>query len=270
MLGWIMIGAIAIPFITLGVFLINGKGAFLIAGYNTLNDNDKATYDTKALCRAVGWLLISMAVLGMIFPLATRLEIMWLFLAALIPFIALPFGFAIYANTGNRFKIKTDPSSPIVKAERKPMTRGKKAALAIGIILSVQMLIGIGVMIYRGERDPVVSIYGDTVRISASYGRDINFIQISEITLIEKSMGEIGIGIRTNGYGGFGQALKGYFNSTEHGQQVLYVYSGSSPTIKITQTTGFPIFISYRNPADTTATYLELSAAFSRNPLSGS
>jgi len=260
-----MIGAIAIPFIVMGVFLLNGKGAFLIAGYNTLSDNDKATYDTKALCRAVGWLLISMAVLGLIFPLATQFEIMWLFWAAIIPFIALPFGFAIYANTGNRFKINIDPNNPQIKADRKPMTRGKKAAIAIAIILSVQMLIGMSIMIYRGERDPVVSVQGDMVRISASYGRDINFTQISEITLIDKSMTDIGIGTRTNGYGGFGQALKGYFSSAEQGQQILYVYSDSSPTIKITPTVGFPIFISYRNPAETTATYHELSTALTNN-----
>ena len=263
MLVWIIMGAIAIPFIVMGIFLINGKGAFLIAGYNTLSDSDKATYDTKALCRAVGWLLISMAVLGLIFPLASVFESAWLFWVAIIPFMALPFGFAIYANTGNRFKINIVPNTPITKAERKPMTRGKKAALAIAVILSVQMLIGISIMIYRGERDPVVNVYGDIIRISASYGRDINFAQISEITLIEKSMSEIGIGTRTNGYGGFGQALKGYFNSSENGQQVLYVYSGSSPTIKITPTTGFPIYISYRDPANTATVYLELAEAFS-------
>jgi len=256
-------GAIAIPFIVMGIFLLNGKGAFLIAGYNTLSEKDKATYDTKALCRAVGWLLISMAVLGLLFPLASVFESTWLFWVALVPFMVLPFGFAIYANTGNRFRLYVDPNAPPVVYKRKPMTRGKIAAIAIGIILSVQMLIGISIMIYRGERDPIVNLHGDAITINASYGRDISFTQISEITLIEKSMSEIGIGIRTNGYGGFGQALKGYFNSTEHGQQVLYVYSGSSPTIKITQTAGFPIFISYRDPADTTATYRELSAAFS-------
>jgi len=256
-------GAIAIPFIVLGVFLLNGKGAFLIAGYNTLSDRDKAKYDTKALCRAVGWLLISMAVLGLLFPLASVFESSWLFLVTFIPFMALPFGFAIYANTGNRFRLDFDPNEPPTVYERKPMSRGKVAAIAIAIILSVQMLIGIGIMFYRGERDPVVSVQGDVIRISASYGRDINFAQVSEITLIEKSMSEIGIGTRTNGYGGFGQALKGYFRSSEQGQQVLYVYSGSSPTIKITSTIGFPIFISYRDPADTTATYNELSAAFS-------
>jgi len=262
MLGWIVTGAIAVPFIVMGIFLLNGKGAFLIAGYNTMGDDKRATYDEKALCRAVGILLLSMAGFGMLFPLAMYLEVQWLFWVAFIPFMVLPFGFAIYANTGNRFRINFDPNAPTTKAERKPMTRVKKAFLAIAIILSVQILIGTGIMFYRGERDPVVSVHGDVIRINASYGRDVNFSQISEITLIEESMREIGIGTRTNGYGGFGQALKGYFSSSEHGRQILYVYSGSSPTIMITPTAGTVIFISYRDPAETTAIYHELSAAF--------
>ena len=115
-------------------------------------------------------------------------------------------------------------------------------------------------MIYLGERDPRVSVHGDRIEISALYGRDINLSNISEITLIEKSMWDIGTGQRTNGYGSGSPALKGYFNSVEHGQQVLFVYANSAPTIKITQTLGTVIYISFRDSETTRATYQMLSS----------
>ena len=104
MAGWIITGVIAIPFIVLSIVLLNGKGAFLIAGYNTMSEEKRATYDEKALCKAVGWLLIIITVLMFLFPLAISLQQMWLFWVSFILLFALTIGFAIYANTGNRFK----------------------------------------------------------------------------------------------------------------------------------------------------------------------
>jgi len=39
------------------------RGAFLIAGYNTMSAAKKAQYDTRALCRFVGCLLIALSYL---------------------------------------------------------------------------------------------------------------------------------------------------------------------------------------------------------------
>lgn len=44
------------------------------------------------------------------------------------------------------------------------------------------------------------------------YGFDIYFSEVADVSLIEKSMNEIGTGIRTNGYGGFGEHLKEILN----------------------------------------------------------
>lgn len=51
----------------LGAVLFSGKGAFLIAGYNTMSETEKAQFDEKKLCRAVGTLLFVLdALLGFI------------------------------------------------------------------------------------------------------------------------------------------------------------------------------------------------------------
>jgi hypothetical protein len=262
MLGWIIVGIIAIPFIVLAIFLFNGKGSFLIAGFNTMSADEKATYDKTALCKAVGRLLLILTALMLLWPLSFEFGSAWLFWLSFILFMGVTIGFAIYANTGNRFKVPVDPDSPATAKERKPMTRGKKAALAIAIILSVQVCVGVVIIIYQGESDPRVRISGNTIHISSLFGTDISFTDIAEISLIPDSMSRIGIGRRTNGYATSGQALKGTFQSAEYGHQLLFVYSSSSPTIHIKLTGGVDVFISYRDSESTRSIYHALSSAF--------
>ena len=109
MIGFIVTGIIAVPFVIMGIFLLNGKGAFLIAGYNTMSDDKRALYDEKALCKAVGRLLLAIAVLMLLFPLAMALQLNWLFWVSFILMFVLTIGFAIYANTGNRYRLNVSP-----------------------------------------------------------------------------------------------------------------------------------------------------------------
>ena len=51
---FIIFGIIIALMIVMSVFLLNGKGAFLIAGYNTMSKKRKALYDEKAMCRFAG------------------------------------------------------------------------------------------------------------------------------------------------------------------------------------------------------------------------
>jgi len=261
MIGWIITGIIAVPFVVMAVFLLNGRGSFLIAGFNTMSDEKRAEYDEKALCKAVGWLLLLMAIFMLLFPLAIHLDLMWLFWLTFVPFIVLPFAFVIYANTGNRFKKPVDPNAPASIVERKPMSRGKKLAIIIAIVISAQLLIAIGISTYRGERDPKVSIVNNSIRINALYGTDISFDSISEITLLQNSMREIGVGTRTNGYATSGQALKGTFQSSDRGPQLLFVFSSSSPTIHISKNRGVDVYISFRDSETTRSVYQMLSTA---------
>jgi len=258
---WIITGIIAIPFLVLAVFLLNGKGAFLIAGFNTMSDEKKAAYDKKALCKAVGVLLIVLSVLMMLFPLAIELNAMWLFWVIFALFMVITIGFAIYANTGNRFRKDPAAIDPDKNGESQPVTRGKKTVIIISVIVTAVILIAVCVMFYFGERDPAVTVHDDGIHISAMYGLTVEKSDIAEITLINKSMIEIGIGIRTNGYGGIGNALKGNFNSPEHGNHLLFVYASTSPTIHITRKHGSDIFISFRSSEMTGEIYRKISAA---------
>jgi len=49
--------------IAMGIVLLTGRGAFLVAGYNTASKAEKAKYDEKKLCRNVGKIVLPAGVL---------------------------------------------------------------------------------------------------------------------------------------------------------------------------------------------------------------
>ena len=55
--AYILIGV----FTVLGIFLLFGKGSFLIAGYNTASEEEKKKIDKKKLCRSMGIMLLAVA-----------------------------------------------------------------------------------------------------------------------------------------------------------------------------------------------------------------
>ncbi|HLR67587.1 MAG TPA: DUF3784 domain-containing protein [Virgibacillus sp.] len=91
-------------FIVLGIFLINGKGSFLIAGYNTMSREEKEKYDTVALCKFMGKMMFALSFSMLFWAVSEAYEINWLFYFGLVLFIAIVVFTLIYINTGNRFK----------------------------------------------------------------------------------------------------------------------------------------------------------------------
>jgi len=58
----ILLLVLILLFIVTSGFLFNGKGAFLIAGYNTMSAEEKAHYNERALCRATGMMMLGVAI----------------------------------------------------------------------------------------------------------------------------------------------------------------------------------------------------------------
>jgi hypothetical protein len=91
-------------FIVLGVIFSNGKGSFLIAGYNTMPKMEKEKYDTVALCKFMGKMMFSLSFSMAFWVLSDLLGTKWLFNFGLVLFICTILFTLLYANTGNRFK----------------------------------------------------------------------------------------------------------------------------------------------------------------------
>ena len=251
-------GIIIALLVVMAIVLLQGKGAFLIAGYNTMSPAKKARYDEKALCRSIGWLFIAVAVCFALIPAGIYFELPWLSYLSMALVLAAIIGFAIYANTGNRFQKN---ESEISDEKPKPTS---KAAIIVTVSIVVISLIGGCVLTFFGAKDPTVNVhmFDSKIEIKSVYGLEIAFSEIADISLIEESMAEIGVGARTNGFGGFGQALKGHFRSDSQGEMLLFVQVDTVPTIKITRNGEQPIYLSLREGEATRALYGEITDAF--------
>lgn len=91
-------------FVLLGIVFLCGKGAFLIAGHNTLPPEEKAKVDEKKLTRFMGKFMFALAACWSLLvcsEIFRAIFLLWLGIAlTLITTIA----GCIYANTGNRFR----------------------------------------------------------------------------------------------------------------------------------------------------------------------
>ena len=92
-------------FVILGIVFMLGKGAWLIAGYNTSSAYEKSRTDEKALCRFMGKSMFVLAACWIPMCLSAVTGRMWLLWAGLGLFLIAVIVIVVYANTGNRFKI---------------------------------------------------------------------------------------------------------------------------------------------------------------------
>ena len=106
----IIVAFVSLPLLVGAVFLINGRGAWLIAGYNTMSKAEKETYNEKALCRFVGWLMIGTVLCVLLTFVGSHFEIRWLshtwILAILASIVSV-----IYMNTTKRFLKNPNPDA---------------------------------------------------------------------------------------------------------------------------------------------------------------
>lgn len=100
--------AVTALFVGLGVLFSKGKGAFLIAGYNTMPRAKKERYDQRGLCRFMGKLMFALAVCWVPVALGAVLDVDWLYGAGIAAYLLVIGGGLIYANTGHRFQKRTD------------------------------------------------------------------------------------------------------------------------------------------------------------------
>ena len=96
--------AMILIFLLLGLVFSRGKGAFLIAGYNTASKAEKEKCDEKALCRFVGKLMFILAGAWVPTALGALLDRMWLLWLGLGLSFAVCIGGVVYMNTGHRFE----------------------------------------------------------------------------------------------------------------------------------------------------------------------
>lgn len=170
-------------------------------------------------------------------------------------------GLAVLIAVYNKIYKKYKNDSIVFKADK---TKSKTPKTVIVSIVSITLVtfVAVAFLFFYGQKDPDINILEDQIQIKAMYGLDINSSEIANISLIEQSMKNIGIGTRTNGFGGIGGALKGNFKSSTRGDALLFVQSKSSPTIRIERSAKKDIYISFRNSEDTKQLYRKLKQQY--------
>jgi hypothetical protein len=155
--------------------------------------------DIPSYNRANGWMW-TIYTIGMI--MSGILSLFSIMIGAvLLVVIGIPGTIALII-TYNRIYKKYKNTSASCKIDRSTTKMPKAVVIAIIAFVGMAFVI-IGIMSYYGSKDPIVDIRDRDIQIKKMYGLTIDLSEIADISLIEKSMDDIGIGTRTNGYGGF-------------------------------------------------------------------
>lgn len=97
-------GAIVGLFVILGLVFLSGRGSFLIAGYNTASEKEKAETDERKLCKYVGRLMFLFAGCFLVMMASEVFKKMWLLWLGLALVFGVAIGGVIFLNTGDRLK----------------------------------------------------------------------------------------------------------------------------------------------------------------------
>jgi preprotein translocase subunit SecG len=90
--------------IILGIIFLNGKGAFLIAGYNAASSAEKRKYDEKALCKFMGKSMLALSACWLVVASSAVTDSMIPFWTGIGLFLAVCIFAIVYANTHHRFR----------------------------------------------------------------------------------------------------------------------------------------------------------------------
>ncbi len=142
--------------------------------------------------------------------------------------------------------------------------KNKKDVRVVYLVATVMFLALIGLflfMVFSGVEEPAVTVADGTITIDVKYGVSFPVSEVAQVTLLPQSMEEIGVGERTNGYGGFDTTRLGHFRSDALGDYLLYAKIDASPTIWIDRAgSAEDVYLSFEDSTKTEAVFADLVA----------
>ena len=98
-------GPIIVLFFVAALFMLKGKGSFLIAGYNTMSKEEKARYDEKALTKFIGRIMLIISFMFLILIIGLFFSIYWI-IGVFVAGIIVTSIYALVKANSTKFKIK--------------------------------------------------------------------------------------------------------------------------------------------------------------------
>ena len=225
---------ISIIFLIISILLLMGKGSFLIAGYNTASEKEKAKYNEKKLCRIVGlgFLVMTCGLFSLFMLEDIGLYIM---IGTFIVGMAIIFIGSEYASV-----------------ERNQ----KKTKMSIGIGVLITVILGAFIMgvMFIGDID--IEYNDDYVQLSGTFvsSSKIDYDDILKVEYCD----DFDIGRKKNGINNAVVEAGRYYND-EFGNYHLYAYTYSSHYV-IIYTENEIFVVSGENEKQTQNIYNQLSS----------
>ena len=225
---------ISIIFLIISILLLMGKGSFLIAGYNTASEKEKAKYNEKKLCRIVGlgFLVMTCGLFSLFMLKDIGLYIM---IGTFIVGMAIIFIGSEYASV-----------------ERNQ----KKTKMSIGIGVLITVILGAFIMgvMFIGDID--IEYSDDCVQLSGTFvsSSKIDYDDILKVEYCD----DFDIGRKKNGINNAVVEAGRYYND-EFGNYHLYAYTHSSHYV-IIYTKNEIFVVSGENEKQTQNIYNQLSS----------
>jgi len=139
----IVMAIVVIPFLVISIIFLNGKGADMIAGFNTMSKEEQAKYDKKAMCRFTGVMTLASIFPVLLMPIGIFLGPTLMPLCLTLYYVIVVIGGLVYTNTSGRFLKQGDDvvveDSASEKAEQKQQE--KYTLIIAGIIAFFPLLI---------------------------------------------------------------------------------------------------------------------------------
>jgi len=248
---------------TLSIILLTGHGSFLIAGYNTSSPEEKAKYDAKKLCRAVGvmLLLIAAATAGLLFISFDSIYSTLYFIFFFI-FIFADIGVTLYYT--NKRCLKKDHEvnetngaidDEYLRNNQTSTKKKKPTPLVVGICLTIlPVILLVSIVLYQASQPPVFTVSGDALKISSAFGETIRLSDIKSMQIQDSLPKDLG---KING-SDFGSILKGRFKT--NGKNVEIFLDAAKPPFLYIKTTGGLTILSDQSRAKTEALYNQLKS----------
>lgn len=243
----IVLWGIVLLFAALSAVLLSGKGAFLIAGYNTATKEAQAQYNEKKLSRVVGigfslmTLMIAIFAFYMLYEIAPPNHVIWILA---LGFIGVTIGMIVTGNTLCKNK-DAPPNSEVLTEDPKKLD--KLVKIAIPVVAFAWAAVLILLLLNNGE----IKFHFDE---NAFY---INAAPFSYEDILEvEYTNDFNLGMRTNGTSNF--AIKaGNYKNDEFGNYKLYSYTNCKEYI-ILYTKEIVVVVNERDVSETQVLYENL------------
>lgn len=100
----VVMGFVILLFVIIGIVFSMGKGSGLIAGYNTLPEEEKAKYNEKELTKFMGKMMFVLSLIMILWVVSTLLHNDVFLYVGIGVFLAVTLFMIIYVNKSGRFK----------------------------------------------------------------------------------------------------------------------------------------------------------------------